>query len=168
MPSTMRKPFNDVEKAAVEAAMERARSGLTGRIGPDPALHSQDAELRWVEAVLRHRLSLLSLGRPVAIRTRDDHTHPLVADGRHFPAVALSIPFADGTLNFLATYDDRRRLTFDVVGPCDLCGKPVPTEEINRLEDLGDYLLQTRDALGGSPRFRTSPAHAATCPARGN
>ncbi|MFJ4003956.1 hypothetical protein ACIPWL_10915 [Streptomyces sp. NPDC090023] len=168
MPSTMRKPYNDVENAAVEAAMERARTGLTGRLGPDPALHSQDTALRWVEAVLRHRLSLLSLGRPVAIRTKDDHTHPLVPDGQCFPAVALSIPFADRALDFLATYDDCRRLTFDVVGPCDHCGEPVPTEEINRLEDLGDYLLHARDAVGGSPRLRTSPAHAAACPARGN
>ncbi|MFD8416577.1 hypothetical protein ACFV2Q_33350 [Streptomyces sp. NPDC059650] len=167
MPSTTRKTFNDIEAAAAEAAVERAKTGQAGPIGPDPALHSQDAELRWVETVLRHRLSLLSLSRPVGIRTRDDDTHPLVAEGRHFPAVALSIPFADRTLDFLATYNDRRRLTFDVVSPCDHCGQPVPTEEINCLEDLGDYLLQTRDALGGSPRFRTSPAHAASCPARG-
>ncbi|MEU8544641.1 hypothetical protein AB0C52_32375 [Streptomyces sp. NPDC048717] len=168
MPSTMRKSFNDVGNAAVEASVERTRSGLAGRIGPDPALRSQSAELRWAEAVLRHRLSRLSLGRPAAIRTRGDHAHPLVADGRHFPAVALSIPFADRSLDFLATSDDHRRLTFDVVGPCGHCGEPVPTEEINRLEDLGDCLLQTREALGGSPHFRTSPAHAATCPARGD
>ncbi|MEU7075747.1 hypothetical protein AB0B30_37335 [Streptomyces narbonensis] len=167
MPSTTMKPFNDVETAAVEAALKRAQTGRAAWIGPDPALHSQDAELRWVEAVLRHRLSLLTLGRPVAIRTGEDNTHPLVAGGRAFPAVALTIPFADRTLDFLATYNDDGRLTFDVVSPCHCCGKPVPTEEIDRLEDLGDYLLQARDALGGSPRFRTSPAHAAGCPARG-
>lgn len=164
MPSTTRKPFNPVEAAAVQAAVKRAQTSQSSQIGPDPALHSQDTELRWVEAVLRHRLSLNSLGRPVSIRTKDDDTHPLVADGRHFPAVALSIPFADRTLNFLATYDGRR-LTFDLI---DLCGKPVPTEEINSLEDLGDYLLQARDGLGGSPRLRTSPAHADDCLARGN
>ncbi|WP_247701187.1 hypothetical protein [Streptomyces sp. RM72] len=168
MPSTMRKLFTPVEAAAVQAAVERAQTGQAGKIGPDPTLHSEESELRWVEAVLRHRLSLHSLGRPVAIRTRDDDTHPLVADGVHFPAVALSIPFTDGTLDFLATYDDRRRLTFDLLAPCDLCGKPVPTEEINSLEDLGDYLLQARDGLGGSPRLRTSPAHAADCLARGD
>lgn len=168
MPSTTRKPFNPVEAAAVHAAVERAQTGQASRIGSDPAVHSHDAELRWVEAVLRHRLSLHTLGRPIGIRARDDDTHPLVADGKHFPAVALSIPFADGALDFLATYDDRRRLTFDLLAPCDQCGKPVPTEEINSLEDLGDYLLQTRDGLGGSPRLRTSPAHAADCLARGD
>ncbi|MFD4612906.1 hypothetical protein ACFWOT_33530 [Streptomyces sp. NPDC058440] len=167
MPSTTRKPFNPVEAAAVQAAVKRAQTSQASQIGPDPALHSQDTELRWVEAVLRHRLSLNSLGRPVSIRTKDDDTHPLVADGRHFPAVALSIPFADRTLSFLATYDVRR-LTFDLIDPCGRCGKPVPTEEINSLEDLGDYLLQARDGLGGSPRLRTSPAHAEDCLARGN
>ncbi|MET9835096.1 hypothetical protein ABZ508_10440 [Streptomyces lavendulocolor] len=168
MPSTMRKPFNYVETAAVQAAMKRARTGQAGQVGPDPALHSEDAELRWVEAVLRHRLSLHSLDRPVGIRAQNDDTHPLVANGRHFPAVALTIPFADRTLDFLATYNDRGRLTFDVIAPCAQCGKPVPTEEINSLEDLGDYLLQARDTLGGSPRLRTSPAHATDCLARGN
>ncbi|WP_331729337.1 hypothetical protein OG592_43715 (plasmid) [Streptomyces avidinii] len=168
MPSTMKKPFNYVETAAVKAAVKRARTGQTVQIGPDPALHSQDAELHWVEAVLRHRLSLHSLNRPVSIRTKDDDTHPLIADGRHFPAVALSIPFAETALDFLATYSDHGRLTFDVLTPCDLCGKPVPTEEINSLEDLGDYLLQARDALGGSPRFRASPAHTAGCLALGD
>ncbi|MFE9121502.1 hypothetical protein [Streptomyces sp. NPDC007172] len=164
----MTKPFNPVEVAAVQAAMERAQAGQASQLGPDPALHSRDDELRWVEAVLRHRLSLHSLGRPIAVRTGDDDTHPLVPDGVRFPAVALSIPFADRTLDFLATYDDRRRLTFDLLAPCDRCSKPVPTEEINSLEDLGDYLLQARDGLGGSPRLRTSPAHAADCPSRGN
>ncbi|MEU5137052.1 hypothetical protein [Streptomyces californicus] len=168
MPSTMRKPFNPIESAAVQAAVERAQTGQARQIGPDPALHSHDAELRWVEAVLRHRLSLQSLGRPIGIRTRDDDSHPLVADGVHFPAVALSISFADRTLDFLATYDDHRRLIFDLLAPCALCGKPVPTEEINSLGDLGDYLLQARDGLGGSPRLRTSPAHTANCPARGD
>ncbi|EDY52577.1 hypothetical protein SSCG_05605 [Streptomyces clavuligerus] len=166
MSSTMRHPFNDVETAAVEAAVKRARSG---RSGPDPALHSQDAEHRWVEAVLRHRLSLSSLGRPVAIRAKDDDTHPLVAGGsRHYPAVALSIPFPDRTMNFLATFNNRFRLIFDLVSPCDRCSMAVPTKEINALEDLGDYLLRSRDALGRSPRLRTSPAHAAHCPARGD
>ncbi|MFJ4152857.1 hypothetical protein ACIP10_35510 [Streptomyces galbus] len=164
----MRTPSNPIEAAAVRAAVKRAQSGQASRIDPDPVLHSHDAELQWVEAVLRHRLSLDSLGRPVSIRAKDDDTHPLVADGQHFPAVALSIPFADGTLNFLATYDDDRRLTFDLIGPCDRCGKPVPLEEINCLADLGDHLLQTRDGLGGSPRLRTSAAHADGCPARGN
>lgn len=168
MPSTTRTPSNPIEAAAIQAAVKRAQTGQASRIGPDPALHSHDTELRWVEAVLRNRLSLNSLGRPVSIRTKDDDTHPLVADGQHFPAVALSIPFADRTLNFLATYDDRRRLTFDLIGPCDRCGKPVPVEEINSLEDLGDHFLQTRDGLGGSPRLRTSPAHADGCLARGN
>nr|WP_024126981.1 hypothetical protein [Streptomyces sp. F8]AHE39702.1 Hypothetical protein pFRL5_39 [Streptomyces sp. F8] len=65
MPSTMKKPFNYVENAAVTAAVKRARTGQPAQIGPDPALHSQDAELHWVEAVLRHRLSLRSLNRPV-------------------------------------------------------------------------------------------------------
>jgi hypothetical protein len=168
MPSTMKKPFNYVESAAVTAAVKRARTGQPAQIGPDPALHSQDVELHWVEAVLRHRLLLRSLNRPVSIRAKDDDTHPLVADGQHFPAVALSIPFADKTLTFLASYDDRRRLVFDLLAPCERCGAPVPTEEINSLEDLGDYLLQARDTLGGSPRLRTSPAHAAGCLARGD
>nr|AHE39720.1 Hypothetical protein pFRL5_57 [Streptomyces sp. F8] len=105
---------------------------------------------------------------PVSIRAKDDDIHPLVADGQHFPAVALSIPFADRTLTFLASYDDRRRLVFDLLAPCERCGAPVPAEEINSLEDLGDYLLQARDTLGGSPRLRTSPAHAAGCLARGD
>ncbi|MFE0774831.1 hypothetical protein [Streptomyces sp. NPDC058861] len=168
MPSTTRKPFNHVETAAVRAAVKRARTGQTGQIGPDPALHSEDDELRWVEAVLRHRLSLRSLDRPVGIRARNDHTHPLVANGRHFPAVALTIPFAGGALDFLASYNDRGRLTFDLIAPCAQCGKPVPTEEVDSLEDLGDYLLQARDMLGGSLRFRTSPAHATDCLVRGN
>ncbi|MFD8732320.1 hypothetical protein [Streptomyces sp. NPDC059611] len=168
MPSTMRKSLNPLEAAAVRASVERAQSGQASQLGPDPALHSHDAELRWVEAVLRHRLSLRSLSRPIGIRTRADDTHPLLADGVHFPAVALSIPFTDRTLDFLATYDDHGRLTFDLIAACALCGKPVPSEEINSLGDLGDYLLQTRDGLGGSPRLRTSPAHTADCPARGD
>ncbi|MFI6689280.1 hypothetical protein [Streptomyces sp. NPDC050485] len=168
MPSTTKSHFNYVESAAVKAAVKRARTGQPIRLGPDPTLHSQDAELHWVREVLRHRLSLHALGRPVSIRANDDNIHPLLADGQHFPAVAVSIPFADKALDFLATYDSHHRLTFDVLAPCDQCRKPVPTEEINCLEDLGDYLLQTRDALGGSPRLRTSPAHIGGCTARGD
>ncbi|MFD0437178.1 hypothetical protein [Streptomyces chartreusis] len=172
MPSTTKKHFNHVESAAVDAAVRRARTGQSIQIGPDPALHreSKGTELHWVGEVLRHRLSLRSLNRPIGIRAKDDDVHPLITDGQAFPAVALSIPFADGALDFLATYDirGRGRLTFDVVVPCDRCQKAVPTEEINSLEDLGDFLLQARDALGGSPRLRTSPAHDANCPARGD
>ncbi|MFD8887497.1 hypothetical protein ACFV0H_34165 [Streptomyces erythrochromogenes] len=172
MPSTTKNPlklFNLVESAAVEAAVRRAQTGQSIRIGPDPALHrDKGTEHRWVEAVLRHRLSLRSLNRPIAIRATDDGVHPLIEDGQHFPAVALSVPFAEGTLDFLATYDGRSRLVFDLLIPCDRCQQPVPTEEINSLEDLGDFLLQTRDALGGSPRLRTSPAHSTGCPALGD
>ncbi|MER5549886.1 hypothetical protein ABT072_47735 [Streptomyces sp. NPDC002589] len=170
MPSTTKKPFNPVESAAVEAAVRRARTGQSIRIDPDPALHREDkdTELHWVEEVLRHRLALRSLGRPIGIRAKDDDIHPLITAGQHFPAVALSIPFAEGMLDFLATYDGSGRLAFDLLAPCDRCQNPVPTEEINSLEDLGDFLLQARDALGGSPRLRTSPAHIAGCPALGD
>ena len=171
MPSTTNKPlkpFNHVESAAIEAAAKRALTGQSIQIGPDPALHrDKGTELRWVEEVLRHRLSLRSLNRPISIRAKDDGIHPLIQDGQHFPAAALSIPFAEGTLDFLATYDGRGRLVFDLLAPCDRCQKPVPIEEINSLEDLGDFLLQARDALGGSPRLRTSPAHSTGCPALG-
>ncbi|WP_327740596.1 hypothetical protein OG749_47055 (plasmid) [Streptomyces nojiriensis] len=170
MPSTTKKPFNHVESAAVEAAVRRARTGRSGRIGPDPALHRGDkgTELHSVRDVLRHRLSGRFLRRPIGIIAKDDDVHPLLMSGRHFPAVALSIPFADGSLDFLATYDDSSRLTFDLLAPCDRCQKPVPSEEINSLEDLGDFLLQARDTLGGSPRLRTSPAHTADCVALGD
>ncbi|WP_331731709.1 hypothetical protein [Streptomyces sp. NBC_00073] len=170
MPSTTKKPLNHVESAAVDTAVRRARTGQSMRIGPDPALHREDkgTELHWVREVLRHRLSGRSLSRPIGIIAKDDDVHPLLMSGQHFPAVALSIPFADGELDFLATYDDSSRLTFDLLAPCDRCRKPVPTEQINSLEDLGDYLLQARDALGGSPRLRTSPAHAVDCPALGD
>ncbi|MFI1648108.1 hypothetical protein ACH4XT_14380 [Streptomyces avidinii] len=171
MPSTAKnplKPFNHVESAAVEAAVRRAQTGQSIPIGPDPALHrDKGTELHWVEAVLRHRLSLRSLNRPIGIRTTHDGVHPLIEDGQHFPAVALSVPFAEGTLDFIAAYDGGR-LVFDLLAPCDRCQQPVPTEEINGLEDLGDFLLQARDALGGSPRLRTSPAHNTDCPSLGD
>lgn len=172
MPSTTSKPLkplNHVEAAAIEAAVKRALTGQSIRIGPDPALHrGKGTELHWLEEVLRHRLSLRSLNRPVSIRAKDDGMHPLIKDGQHFPAAALSLPFPERTLDFLATYDSSGRLVFDLLTPCGRCQKPVPTEEINSLEDLGDFLLQARDALGGSPRLRTSPAHSTGCPALGD
>ncbi|MFD6968757.1 hypothetical protein [Streptomyces sp. NPDC059949] len=169
MPSTtMKSPFNHVESAAVDAAFKRARAGHPAPVGPDPTVLSAEDELAGVARVLRHRLRLDSLNRPVAIRAAHDTVHPLLAGGTHYRAVALSIAFAERSLNFLATYDDLRRLTFDIVEPCPLCHEPVPTEVIDSAEDLGDYLLQARDALGGSPRFRQSPAHGKGCPARGN
>ncbi|MFI5986804.1 hypothetical protein ACIBEA_38825 [Streptomyces sp. NPDC051555] len=167
MPSTMIPSFNHIESAAADAAMKRARTGSALPAGTDPAVHHEKDEATGVARVLRHRLRLDSLSTPVAIRTGADALHPLLASGRHYRAVALSIPFAGRSLDFLASYDDRRRLVFDVVASCPCCDEPVPTEGINSLEDLGDYLLQARTALGGSPRFRYSPAHTAVCSARG-
>ncbi|MFE3559845.1 hypothetical protein ACFXKW_34060 [Streptomyces sp. NPDC059193] len=167
MPSTMIPAFNHVESAAADAAMKRARTGSPLPASADPAVHHERDEATGVARVLRHRLRLDLLSCPVAIRTAADALHPLLASGRHYRAVALFIPFADRSLDFLATYDDRRRLVFDIVAPCPRCEEPIPTEEINSLEDLGDYLLQARTALGGSPRFRDSPAHTAACSARG-
>ncbi|MGW7198997.1 hypothetical protein [Streptomyces chryseus] len=169
MPSTTKKSsFNHVESAAVDAAMKRAQSGQPVPVGPDPAGLSARDELAGVTRVLRHRLGLDSLSRPTVIKSAHDSVHPLLEGGTHYRAVALSIAFAGRSLNFLATYDDLRRLTFDIVAPCPLCHEPVPTEEITSSEDLGDYLLQARDSLGGSPRFRHSPAHGKDCAARGN
>jgi hypothetical protein len=167
--TTMNSVLNPLHLAAVTAAMERARTGRSTRPGPDPALHrAEDGELVWLERVLRHRLRLGSLGRPVAVRAEYDRLHPLLAAGRHYRAVALTVPFAHGSVTFLATYNEFRRLVFDLVEKCHRCHQMVPVEEVNCLEDLGDFLLQARDALGGSPRFRDSAAHAAACPARGD
>lgn len=169
MPSTtMKSPLSHVESAAVDAAMKRARTGQPVPLGPDPAVLSAEDELAGVARVLRHRLRLDSLNRPVAVRAAHDGVHPLLGGGTHYRAVALSIAFAGTSLDFLATYDDLRRLTFDIVDPCPLCHEPVPTEGIDSAEDLGDYLLKARDALGGSPRFRHSPAHGTGCAARDN
>ncbi|RLU82041.1 hypothetical protein CTZ27_31300 [Streptomyces griseocarneus] len=169
MPSTTMKPaFHHIEAAAVQAAMRRARTGRAIPLGPDPAVHLADDELAGVAQVLRHRLRLDSLNRPAVIRRAPDSLHPLFTGGQHYRATALSIPLGGRSLGFLATYNDRRRLIFDITDPCPRCRESVPTEEINRLEDLGDYLLQARDFLGGSPRFRYSPAHTAHCPARGD
>ncbi|MFF4534020.1 hypothetical protein ACFY1P_32725 [Streptomyces sp. NPDC001407] len=169
MPSTTMKPaLHHIESAAVQAAMRRARTGQAMPLGPDPAVHLSDDELSGMAQVLRHRLRLDTLSRPVVIRRAPDSLHPLLAGGQHYRAIALSIPLGGRALGFLAAYNDRRRLIFDITAPCPHCRESVPTEEINRLEDLGDYLLQARDFLGGSPRFRSSPAHTANCPARGD
>ncbi|MCX4792024.1 hypothetical protein OG369_43090 [Streptomyces sp. NBC_01221] len=164
MPSTtMKSPFSHVESAAVDAAMKRARTGQPVPLGPDPAVLSAQDELAGVARVLRHRLRLDSHNRPVVIRAAHDSVHPLFVGGTHYRAVALSIAFADRSLNFLATYDDLRRLTFDIVALCPLCHEPVPTEEINSSEDLGDYILQARDALGGSRGFPRERGHRVLC-----
>ncbi|WP_424892363.1 hypothetical protein [Streptomyces sp. XH2] len=169
MPSTMMKPaLHPIESAAVQAAMRRARTGRAIPLSPDPSVHVWGDELSGVAQVLRHRLRLASLARPVVIRRALDSAHPLLPNGQHYRAIALSIPVDGRALDFLATYNDRRRLTFDLIAPCPRCRKKVPTEEIDCLEDLGDYLLQARDFLGGSPRLRYSPAHTASCPARGD
>ncbi|MEU5959307.1 hypothetical protein [Streptomyces sp. NPDC047525] len=170
MPSTMINPaLSPLELAAVTAATRRAQTGRSTPLSPEPSLHSEkDGELTWVERVFRHRLRLGALDRPVAVRADYDRVHPLLTGGQHYRAVALTIPFTNGALNFLATYDEHRRLTIDLVDRCPHCQEPVPTEEINCAEDLGDYFLQARDAVGGSPRFRRSLAHTVDCPARGN
>lgn len=170
MPSTTITPaLSPLELAAVTAAMSRARSGRPAPVRPDPRLHhGSDDVLAWVERVLRCRLRLSSFGRPVAIHTEHDRVHPLLPGGQYFRAAVLTIPCEGRALNFLATYDERRRLVFDLVDRCPHCQQPVPTEEIDCFEDLGDYLLQARDALGGSPRFRCSSAHESACPAHGN
>lgn len=167
--TTTNSVLNPLQLAAVGAAVERARSGAVARPGPDPALHEEKrGELVWLERVLRHRLQLGSLGRPVAVRAEYDRLHPLLAAGRHYRAVALTVPFASNSVTFLATYDAQRRLVFDLVEPCPRCDQPVPVEQVNCLADLGDFVLQARDTLGGSPRYRDSQAHAAACPARGD
>ncbi|TGB15484.1 hypothetical protein [Streptomyces sp. MZ04] len=170
MPSTtMNSVFNPLELAAVTAAINRARTGRSAPLGPEPGIHSEkDGELAWVERVLRHRLRLDSLNRPVAVRTEYGCIQPLLTGGQHYRAAVLTVPSRGNALSFLATYDEQRRLSFDLVDLCSLCQQQVPTEEITCFEDLGDYLLQARDALGGSPRFRYSPAHAADCPAHGD
>ncbi|MFD7919519.1 hypothetical protein ACFV3R_09870 [Streptomyces sp. NPDC059740] len=166
MPSTTITPaLSPLELAAITAALIRARTGRPARVEPDPRLHrGSDDVLAWVERVLR----LSSLGRPIAIHTEHDRVHPLLPGGQYYRAAVLTIPSEGRALNFLATYDERRRLVFDLVDRCPHCRQSVPTQEINCFEDLGDYLLQARDARGGSPRFRYSSAHEPTCPARGN
>lgn len=170
MPSTtISLALSPLEIAAVTAAMTRARNGPAAPAGPDPRLHGGSGDaLAWVERVLRSRLRLNAFGHPVAIHTEHDRVHPLLPGGQYYRAAVLTIPCEGRALNFLATYDEQRRLVFDLVDRCPHCRQPVPTEEINCLEDLGDYLLQARDALGGSPRFRYSSAHETACPARGN
>lgn len=170
MPSTTMNPaFNPLERAATTAAIKRAQTGQPAPVGPEPSIHSEEeGELVWVERVFRHRLRLDSLDHPVATRAEYDRVHPLLTGGQHYRAVALTVPFQDSALTFLATYDGHQRLVFDLAAQCPHCRQPVPTEQTNCFEDLGDYLLQARDALGGSPRFRHSPAHSADCPARGN
>jgi len=166
MPSTLTRTFNRIESEAVEAAIIRARTGRPVPLAPDPSVISAPDEHTGVARVLRHRLGLTK--HPAVISPWDDTRHMLLAGGTHYPAIALRLSHEGWFIDFLATYNDRRRLVFDVVEACPRCTEPVPTEEIGRIEDLGDYLLRSRNALGGSPRFRYSPAHTADCPARGD
>ncbi|WP_328372978.1 hypothetical protein OG800_49430 (plasmid) [Streptomyces sp. NBC_00445] len=164
--TTAERTLNHIESAAIEAAIRRARTGRPFPLDPDPPVYTVADENTGVARLLRHRLGLGK--HPAVISARDDNVHPLFAGGQHYSAVALRLSHEGWSLNFLATYNDRRRLVFDLVDACPRCDAPVPTEEIGCAEDLGDHLLQTRDTLGCSPRFRDSPAHLAHCPARGD
>ncbi|WNI20173.1 hypothetical protein [Actinacidiphila sp. ITFR-21] len=158
--------MSPIESAAVDAAINRARTRQAVHLAPEPSVHTAPDEQTGLARLLRHRLGLAN--HPAVISGHSDERHMLLPGGIHYPAVALLLSHQGWSLRFLATYNDRRRLVFDVVDTCPYCHEPVPTEEIGRAEDLGDYLLRSRDALGGSPRFRLSPAHAVGCRARGD
>ncbi|MFF1676093.1 hypothetical protein ACFVYG_08680 [Streptomyces sp. NPDC058256] len=98
----------------------------------------------------------------------------------HLPLVPLTLHASDPddleqTYTFSyrdPLYDDE---PFFLIGPCPVCGRPVPLAEIRSLADLGAFLAAGPERLPDDGRLPNSypdefdlhPAHSSTCPFNG-